>query len=130
MKGTILLHESDSELRKVIALHLEGSDWRVLQSKTTAFAKQLLDREDPEILISDYVPHDPSYEALFNCFREEDRESADSIPWDSILILTTLDRLGEAALERIKPELVIHKPYDVRLMERKIDRLIAARQEG
>jgi DNA-binding response OmpR family regulator len=119
MKGTILLHESDSELRKVVALHLEHLKWRVLQSKTVEFAMQLLEREEPDILIAEFDPPYANKSRLIDRFRDINGNRS-----KSILILMILDDVDRKALDRYEPEIVVHKPFDVRFVSRNIDRLL------
>jgi DNA-binding response OmpR family regulator len=123
MKGTILLHESDSELRKVVALHLEHLKWRVLQSKTVEFAMRLLEREEPKILISEFDPPYIKKGRLINRFRKINENGS-----DSILILMVLDHVDRELLDKFKPEIVIHKPFDVRNVSRNINRLLDKRE--
>ena len=123
MKGTILLHESDSELRKVVALHLEHLKWRVLQSKTVEFAMRLLEREEPDILIAEFDPPYANKGRLIDRFREINGNTS-----GSILILMILDHVDRQLLNRYRPEIVVHKPFDVRFVSRNIDRLLDQRR--
>jgi DNA-binding response OmpR family regulator len=122
MRGTILLQESDSELRKVIALHMEHCHWRVLQSRTVEFALRLLEREEPDILISEFDPKNSNEAELINRFREIQEDHS-----RSILIITTLEHVNRKMLNKYQPEIVLHKPFDVRKVSRKIDHLLEKR---
>ncbi|MEJ2551023.1 MAG: hypothetical protein P8Z42_06560 [Anaerolineales bacterium] len=119
MKGSILLQESDSDLRKVLALYLENLDWRVLQSKTKKFAVQLLEKENPTILITELDPAESKPDDLIKCFRAVNKVRA-----VSILILTTFEHLGKEIVRQYRPDAILHKPFDVRTVGRKIERLL------
>ena len=122
-KGTILIHESDSDLRKVIALHLEHLEWRVLQSKTVDFAIRLLEREEPDILIAEFDPPYTKKISLIDHFREINGNAS-----ESILILMVLNHVEREILNQQKPDIVFHKPFDVRIVSRKIDHLLNKRK--
>ncbi len=119
MKGSILLQESDSELRKALALYLENLDWRVLQSKSKKFAVRLLEKENPVILITELDPAKSKPDDLIKCFRGLNQ--AQTV---SILILTTFEHLGKEIVRQYCPDAILHKPFDVRTVGRKIERLL------
>jgi DNA-binding response OmpR family regulator len=124
MKGTILVLESDSELRRVLSLHLEQLKWRVLQSKTVDFALHLLDRDSPDILVVDADSANPRADELVKQFRDHGPEGA-----PGLVFLTAIDRLGRESLHRCEVDVVLYKPFDVRHLSRKIDSLFEERTQ-
>jgi DNA-binding response OmpR family regulator len=115
---TVLLVETDHQLRRVIAASLELKGLRVLQASDTGFAMRLLEREDPELMILDLNPSIAT-EQLVQAFLDEDGQmSADERPRP--ILITTLDRPDKQRLQEIKPEAVIYKPFDVRYLYRRV----------
>jgi DNA-binding response OmpR family regulator len=117
MKKTILLLESDSELRKVIALHMERLNWRVLQSKTVEFALQLLERETPDILILELDTPYRMNGMLIDRFRAIDH----GLPGKVVIL--ALEHLNREVVDRYQPDILIYKPFDIRNLSKRVEAL-------
>jgi DNA-binding response OmpR family regulator len=118
MKKTILLLESDSELRKVIALHMERLNWRVLQSKTMDFALQLLEMETPDILILEMDTPYRMNGVLIDRFRDLDHDPSGKV------VILALEHLNREVVERYRPDLLIYKPFDIRNLSQRVKALV------
>ena len=112
---TILLVEPDHQLRRVIAASLEQKGLRVLQASDTRFALNLLEREDPELLILDLRPS-ASTDRLVEVYLDDELENDKNRP----ILITTLDRPDAQWLQEVKPDAVIYKPFDVRYLYRRV----------
>jgi DNA-binding response OmpR family regulator len=117
MKKTVLLLESDSELRKAIAMHLEGQQWRVLQSKTLDFAIQMLDKESPHVLISELDSPYQMNGILIDRFRERNNNHSGKV------VVLALEHLKSGIVERYHPDVLIYKPFDIRYLSKKMEAL-------
>ena len=107
-----LLVESNYHLRQVIAASLENKDWRVLEASTGEFAEELLARENPDVLIVEYLPKSEADSAIIDAFRDTEE--------DGHVVLTVLERPNSTWIKKQQPDVVIYKPFDVRYLERRM----------
>ncbi len=113
-KAGVLILEPDDELRRVLGFHLEGQQWRVLLSGTEQEALNLLEQENPLVLIVEIesawnVPQD-----LLRLFRQNEFGR-------KLLVFTTLGRITTELLTKYKPDYVVYKPFDVRWISDRLD---------
>jgi DNA-binding response OmpR family regulator len=117
LQGSLLLVETDAELRKAMDLCLQESGWRILPAGDVAEACRILERESPEILVMNVgSPPDRQGSAveLFRKHRAEDRRG--------FVLITADQHLEEAWRRKYHPDAVIFKPFDVRHLARRISR--------
>lgn len=112
---TILLQETDSDLRKIIAMSLKQKGLRVLQAETADEASAILDDKYPDILMLDLdLPYGSCGTVIERYRKRSDGERSGAI------LLTTDRRPGDEWRKRYRPDAVIYKPYDIRYLLRRI----------
>lgn len=108
MPESILLIESDPDLRKVITLSLRQEGFDILEVSEIAQAYDFMRDRPPEILILELdFPHGNNG-ALIEAYRGTDN------PTTGRVVLTTTIRPGDAWRKKYQPDAVIYKPFDVR----------------
>jgi DNA-binding response OmpR family regulator len=110
MSETILLIESDPDLRKVITLSLRQEGFDILEVGDVAQAYGFMLDEPPEILILELDFPDGTNGALIEAYRR----ISDRDPANGKVVLTTTLRPGDAWRQKYQPDAVIYKPFDVR----------------
>lgn len=110
MPESILLIESDPDLRRVITLSLQQKGFRIPEVVDVAQAYEFLKKKTPDLLVLELdIPHGNNGE-LIDAYRkclEQDTENGK-------VILTTTLRPGDSWRKRYQPDAVIYKPFDVR----------------
>lgn len=110
MPESILLIETNPDLRRVISLSLQQQGFRILEVIDVAQAYEILKKKSPELLILELDIPNGNNGALIEAYRrclEQDTGNGK-------VILTTTLRPGDAWRRRYKPDAVIYKPFDVR----------------
>jgi DNA-binding response OmpR family regulator len=110
MHESILLVESDLDLRRVMTLSLQQVGFDVFDASDMPHAYEILKEESPEILILELdFPHGNNG-ALINTYRKLHDQDLK----DGAVILTTTRRPGDAWRKTYQPDAVVYKPFDVR----------------
>jgi DNA-binding response OmpR family regulator len=110
MHESILLVESDLDLRRVMTLSLQQVGFKVFDTSNMSNAYQTLNDVTPEILILELdIPHGNNG-ALIETYRKYCEQD----PGKGTVILTTTLRPADAWRNRYQPDSVIYKPFDVR----------------
>jgi DNA-binding response OmpR family regulator len=117
-RGTLLLVETDAELRKAIELCLRESGWRILSAGDDAQACRILESETPEVLVWDAAPRPDRRGTAIDLFRRRQTEGR-----RGFVLITADQHLEEAWRRKYRPDAVIFKPFDVRRLARRISRL-------
>ena len=110
MQESILLVESDLDLRRVMTLSLQQVGFEVFDAVDLSHAYEIIKREVPRILILELDFPLGSNGALINSYRKHHDQDAER----STVILTTTRRPGDAWRTTYQPDVVIYKPFDVR----------------
>jgi DNA-binding response OmpR family regulator len=116
MAATVLLLESEPSLRKVVAASLQQNGLRILQAEDAEAARQQLDEEEPDLFVLELDHPAGEHGSLIEAYRQRCGGGP--------VVLTTTERPEEAWRRRYRPEAVVYKPYDVRLLARRIRALI------
>ncbi len=110
MSDSILLIESDPDLRRVISLSLQQEGFKIIEVVEGAQAYEIMKNEYPEILVLELdIPHGRNG-ALIEAYRRCHEKD----PNYGKVVLTTTRRPGDAWRKRYQPDAVIYKPFDVR----------------
>lgn len=108
MSESILLIESDPDLRKVITLSLRQEGYDILDAGDVTQAYDFMQDRPPEILILELdFPHGNNG-ALIEAYRGSHNPSTGRV------VLTTTQRPGDEWRKKYQPDAVIYKPFDVR----------------
>ncbi len=116
MSATVLLLETESSLRKVVAASLQQLGLRILEAEDAAAARQHLQDEAPDLFVLEFDPPSGENGALIEAYREHSEEGA--------VVLTTTERPKDDWRQRYQPEAVVYKPFDVRYLSRRVRHLI------
>lgn len=115
--STVLLQESDRDLRRVVAESLEQSGWRVLEARGQQEAQVALERGPcPAVLIVEFGLSDESTETIIDDYRQHASTAGK-------VVITTEQRPQDEWRESVHPDAVIYKPYDTRYLVKFIRRL-------
>jgi DNA-binding response OmpR family regulator len=112
MKDTVLLFESESDLRKVVTACLEQIGLRVLEASDTASARKLITGEHPSLLLLELDFPDGKNSALIEDFRSISQHAKRSCR----VVIMTEQRIGDEWRRQYKPDFVIYKPFDTRFL--------------
>jgi DNA-binding response OmpR family regulator len=112
----VLLLESEPSLRKVVAASLKQTGLRIIEAEDADSARMRLEEESPDLFVLELDHPAGEHGALIDAFRQQCDEGA--------VVLTTTERPREGWRHRYQPEAIVYKPYDVRLLSRRIRRLI------
>jgi DNA-binding response OmpR family regulator len=110
MHETILLVESDLDLRRVMTLSLQQVGFKVFDASDTMQANEILKEKSAEILILELdFPHGNNGTLIeaYRKYRDQDTRNG-------AVILTTTLRPGDTWRKRYQPDAVLYKPFDVR----------------
>ncbi|MGA9531816.1 MAG: hypothetical protein WBR18_03790 [Anaerolineales bacterium] len=116
MTATVLLLESEPSLRKVVAASLKQTGLRIIEAEDAEDARSRLEEESPDLFVLELDHPAGEHGALIDAYRQRSDEGA--------VVLTTTERPKEGWRHRYRPEAIVYKPYDVRLLSRRIRRLI------
>lgn len=116
MKPTVLIYETETSLRKVMAASLEELGLATLQAADAEAARQHLERSAPDLFVLELDHPGGENGQLIDAFRRECRRGA--------VVLTTTERPAEMWRSRYRPEAVVYKPFDVRYLCSKVRGLI------
>lgn len=116
MKPTVLIYETESSLRKVMAASLEQFGLTTLQAADADAARQHMERSSPDLFVVELDHPGGENGQLIDAYRRESRGGA--------VVLTTTERPAELWRRRYQPEAVVYKPFDVRYLCSKVRGLI------
>jgi DNA-binding response OmpR family regulator len=112
MHESILLLESNIDLRRVITISLQQIGYKIFDVTDAAHAFEILERTTPEVFILELdVPFGKNGALI-----ERYRDCQERVTWEGTVILTTTFRPGDAWRRRYKPDAVIYKPFDMRAL--------------
>ncbi len=117
MTATVLLLESEASLRKVVAASLRQLGLRIIQATDAQHARRLLKREEPALLVLELDHPAGKSGELIETFRQGTDEG--------VVLLTTTERPQDDWRRRYEPEVVVYKPFDVRMLAERVRRLIS-----
>jgi two-component system OmpR family response regulator len=124
-QSSLLLVETDAELRRAVTFCLKENGWRILPAGDLEEACRILERETPEILVLDMESPPDRQGMVIEKFREQQADGRRG----SVLIATD-QRLEEAWRHKYQPDVVVFKPFDVRYLHRRILRLLQEMAAG
>lgn len=116
MKPTVLIYETESSLRKVMAASLEQLGLATLQAADAEAAQRHMKRSAPDLFVLELDHPGGENGRLIDAYRRECGSGA--------VVLTTTERPGEMWRSRYRPEAVVYKPFDVRYLCSKVRGLI------
>ena len=115
--ATILLAEDERPLREVLAQALEWSGYRVLQAYHGRHALQLVDRERPDLVISDVMM--PLVGGIELCQRLKADPATAAIP------VILMSAAGAHVAQDAPADAVVVKPFDLDALDSLVHRLLA-----
>ena len=116
--ATILLVDDERPLREVLAQALEWSGYRVVQAYHGGHALQLIDRDRPDLVISDVMM--PLIGGVELCSRLKSNPATASIPF--VLMSAASAHVAKSA----NADAFVQKPFDLDAMDALVHRLLAA----
>jgi DNA-binding response OmpR family regulator len=115
---TVLLVESENSLRRVLSASLNELGLRVFEAPDMDNARDLLNTECPDLLITELdFPFGRNGE-LIELFRKNKGERHSSV------VVTTTQRFGDAWRNRYQPDVTLYKPFDIRLLCKSVSKLL------
>lgn len=118
----ILLVERDRDLRRVIAASLKLNEWEVIQANSiTKAAGRVQDGRVDLLLLGITAAPEESIQ-LVRRYRQLDGDEGSGL----VLIMIT-DRLQEEWRERLAPDAVVYKPFDMRYLCERVEGLLERR---
>lgn len=115
---TVLLVESEGSLRRVLSVSLNELGLRVLETPDTDCARDLINTERPDLLITEIdFPFGRNGE-LIEQFRNQKGDCSGSV------VVTTTQRFGDAWRHRYQPDVTLYKPFDIRLLCKSVSKLL------
>jgi DNA-binding response OmpR family regulator len=115
----ILLVERDNDLRRVIAASLSINDWEVIQANSLASATNKVEDGDVDLLLLGIESSSEKNIRLVRTFRQVDGGER-----GGLVLLMTSERIKEEWRERLKPDAVVYKPFDMRFLCERIEGLL------
>jgi two-component system phosphate regulon response regulator PhoB len=116
---TILLVESSDDLRNVLAASLQQQGWQVMQAESEKAARQILDNNNPDVLVLEFDPPRGIDGDLIEIFHEKHG----SMKGGSVLLMAK-QRPTQDWWQRYCPDTIIFKPFDVRFLCSRIRAMI------
>lgn len=116
MSATVLLLESEASLRKVVAASLQQLGLRIVEANDAEDARRRLAEEDPDLFVLELDHPSGDNGELIEVYRQQSDDGA--------VLLTTTERPQDEWRERYRPEAVVYKPFDVRLLLQRVSGLI------
>lgn len=116
MSATVLLLETETSLRKVVAASLQQLGLRIIEAEDAEAAREHLRQEAPDLFVLELDHPSGENGALIDAYRQQSDEGA--------VVLTTTERPNDDWRQRYQPEAVVYKPFDVRYLSRRVRRLI------
>lgn len=115
MKRYILLVEDDKDIAQVMTLILRNDGHRIKVAPDIKTAIRLFDKEQPELILLDYLLPDGPIEKFVTHTRERS-----FVP----IILVTAATNGEAVAETLQISQLIKKPFDIEELLNKVNRCL------
>ena len=116
---TVLLVESERSLRRVITASLQELGLRVFETPDIDCASDLLKTECPDLLITELdFPFGRNGE-LIELFRRQKGENRGSV------LVTTTQRFDDGWRRKHRPDVIVFKPFDIRLLCKSVSRLLS-----
>ncbi|KPK93191.1 MAG: hypothetical protein AMJ88_08425 [Anaerolineae bacterium SM23_ 63] len=120
---TVVLVESEKSLRRVLSVSLTELGLRVLEAPDLDCARDLLNTECPDLLITEIdFPFGRNGE-LIEQFRNQKGDCRGSV------VVTTTQRYGDAWRHRYHPDVTLYKPFDIRLLCKSVSKLLSQDHE-
>jgi DNA-binding response OmpR family regulator len=116
MSATVLLFETETSLRKVIAASLEQQGFDIIQAANADAARKHLTRDTPDLFVLELDHPAGENGELIETYRNQDGGGA--------VVLTTTERPDDGWRSRYQPEAVVYKPFDVRFLCRQVRGLV------
>ncbi len=121
---SVLLVESEGSLRRVLSVSLNELGLRVLEAPDLDRARDLLNTDCPDLLITEIdFPFGRNGE-LIEQYRNKKGECRGSV------VVTTTQRFGDAWRHRYQPDVTLYKPFDIRLLCKSVSRLLNQDHDG
>lgn len=121
---SVLLVESEGSLRRVLSVSLNELGLRVLEAPDLDRARDLLNTDCPDLLITEIdFPFGRNGE-LIEQFRNKKGKCRCSV------VVTTTQRFGDAWRHRYQPDVTLYKPFDIRLLCKSVSRLLNQDHDG
>ena len=111
----ILILEDDKKLCRVMVRAIENLGYPVLSTSSPAEATQLIDNEEPNLVIVGLEDERPS-RSVFELIKQRDKVD---------LLLLRTDRLDSQTRRAVQPVEVVYKPFDTRYLCRRIEDLLS-----
>ena len=121
MSATVLLFETETSLRKVMAASLEQQGFDIIQAANADAARKHLRRDSPDLFVLELDHPAGDNGKLIETYRNQSRSGA--------VLLTTTERPDDGWRSRYQPEAVVYKPFDVRFLCRQIRDLMQTTSE-
>jgi DNA-binding response OmpR family regulator len=118
-KITILLLEGDADLRNIITLTFLQQGMTVYAAPDPIKARSILEKENPDLFILELDNSEGNNGELIDLYRQNKNKEARC----TVLLLTT-QRPSDVWRNRFQPDLVIYKPFDIRLLFLRVTELI------
>ncbi len=112
MSATVLLFESETSLRKVMAASLEQQGYDIIQAANADAARSHLRRDTPDLFVLELDHPAGDNGELIETYRNQSRAGA--------VVLTTTERPDDGWRSRYRPEAVVYKPFDMRFLCRQV----------
>ena len=116
MSATVLLLETESSLRRVVAASLQQLGLRIIEAEDADTARAHLQDKAPDLFVMELDHPSGDHGALIDAYREQSDNGA--------VVLTTTERPKDDWRQRYQPEAVVYKPFDVRYLSRRVRHLI------
>lgn len=116
MSATVLLFETETSLRKVVAASLKQLGLRIVEAEDAETARRKLEAEQPDLFVLELDHPSGENGSLIDAYRRQSDDGA--------VLLTTTERPSELWRQRYQPEAIVYKPFDVRYLCQRIDHLI------
>jgi len=116
---TILLVESSDDLRNVLVASLQQQGWQVMQADSEKAARQILDNNNPDVLVLEFDPPHGIEGDLIEIFHEKH-----GLEKGGAVLLMAKQRPTQDWWQRYCPDTIIFKPFDVRFLCSRIHAMI------
>jgi DNA-binding response OmpR family regulator len=112
MSATVLLFETETSLRRVMAASLEQQGFDIIQAANADAARKYLRLDTPDLFVLELDQPAGDNGRLIETYRNQSHSGA--------VVLTTTERPDDGWRSRYQPETVVYKPFDVRFLCRQI----------
>ena len=118
---TVLIADDDSDIRRILSMHLEERPWRLLQARNGAEALETILVEGPDLVILDVMmPELTGWEVLKYLRSKEELRST------RVLMLTGIGAtLNEATSPMFGADAYLDKPFELDDLDDRLAGLVA-----